>query len=77
MTAGAPVEAALRKGLEPSLDEPSAPHALGELSIDHPQHLVTLAGEPVELTATEHAVVFQLAVQVPLVLTHGLLRRRV
>ena len=32
-----------------------------------------LAGEPVELTATEYAVLYQLAVHAPNVLTHGLL----
>ena len=50
---------------------------MGELSIDYAQRKVELAGEPVELTATEYAVVYQLAAQAPNVLTHGLLLRRV
>ena len=36
-----------------------------------------MAGEPVELTNTEYAVLYQLAVQAPNVLTHGLLLQRV
>ena len=50
---------------------------MGRLSIDYAQRRVTLAGEPVELTATEYAVLYQLAVQAPKVLTHRLLLQRV
>ena len=50
---------------------------MGELSIDYAQRKVALAGEPVELTGTEYAVLDQLAAQAPNVLTHGLLLRRV
>ena len=71
------IRAALRGGLEPSSDEPSGTHVVGELSIDYARRRVTLAGEPVELTNTEYAVLYQLAVQSPRVLTHGLLLQRV
>ena len=57
--------------------EPSAPHALGDLSIDYARRRVTLAGEPVDLTNTEYEVLYQLAVQALRVLTHGLLLQRV
>ncbi len=69
------IRAALRKAVEPSPGQPGASFAVGELSIDYARRRVALAGEPVELTATEYAVLYQLAVQAPRVLTHGLLGR--
>ena len=71
------IRAALRKRLEPEQDEPSAPYAAGELRIDYAGRRVTLAGEPVELTATEYAVLYELAVRAPRVLSHGFLLQRV
>ena len=71
------IRAALRRGLEPSPDEPSGTGVVGDLSIDYARRRVTLAGEPVDLTNTEYAVLYQLAVQAPRVLTHGLLLQRV
>ena len=74
------IRAALRRGLEPVQGEPSGSggsYAVKELSIGYAQRRVALAGEPVELTPTEYAVLYQLAAQAPNVLTHGLLLRRV
>ena len=72
------IRAALRRGLEPVQGEPpGGSYAVGELSIDYAQRRVALSGEPVELTATEYAVLYQLAAQAPKVLTHGLLLSRV
>ena len=72
------IRAALRRGLEPvQAEPPGGSYAVGELSIDYAQRKVALAGEPVELTGTEYAVLYQLAAQAPNVLTHGLLLRRV
>ena len=72
------IRAALRRGLEPvQAEPPGGSFAVGELSIDYAQRRVALAGEPVELTGTEYAVLYQLAAQAPNVLTHGLLLRRV
>ena len=71
------IRAALRRGLEPSPGEPSGTCVVGDLSIDYAQRRVTVAGEPVVLTATEYAVLYQLAVQAPRVLTHGQLLQRV
>ena len=72
------IRAALRRGLEPvQAEPPGGSYAVGELSIDYAQRRVALAGEPVELTPTEYAVLYQLAAQAPNVLTHGLLLRRV
>ena len=71
------IRAALRRGLEPSPGEPSAPHVVGDLRIDYAGRRVAVAGEPVELTNTEYAVLYQLSVHAPNVLTHGLLLQRV
>ena len=71
------VRAALRKRLEPSLGEPSGPFAAGGLSIDFARRQVAVDGAPVELTATEYAVLYELAVHAPRVLTHQVLLQRV
>ncbi len=71
------IRAALRKRLEPFQAEPSAPYSTGELGIDYAQRRVTAAGELVDLTATEYAVLYELAVHAPRVLTHSVLLQRV
>ncbi len=71
------LRAALRKRLEPFHDEPSEPYGAGGLGIDYARRRVTLAGEPVNLTATEYAVLYELAVHAPRVLTHTVLLQRV
>ena len=48
-----------------------------ELNIGYARRLATLAGEQVELTAMEYAVLYQLAAQAPKAMTHGLLLQRV
>ena len=57
------IRAALRKRLEPEQDEPSTPYVSGELAIDYARRRATLAGEPLDLTATEYAVLYELAVR--------------
>ena len=71
------IRSALRKRLEPFQGEPSGPYAVGGLGIDYALRRVTLGGEPVELTATEYAVLYELAVHAPRVLTHAVLLQRV
>ena len=71
------IRAALRKRLTPFLDEPSGPYGAGGLGIDYAERRVTVGGEPVELTATEYMVLYELAVQAPRVLPHSLLLQRV
>ena len=71
------IRAALRKRLEPLPGEPTGTRVMGELSIDYAQRRVTLAGEPVELTATEYAVLYELAAHSPRVLNQSLLLQRV
>ena len=71
------IRAALRKRLEPFLGEPSGPYDAGALSIDYALRQVTVDGEPVELTATEYAVLYELTVHAPRTLTHAVLLQRV
>ncbi len=71
------IRAALRKRLEPFQDEPSVPFAAGRLAIEYAERRVTVAGELVDLTPTEYAVLYELAVHAPRVLTHRVLLWRV
>ena len=71
------IRAALRKRLDPFQGEPSGPYVIEGLGIDYALRRVTLAGEPVELTATEYAVLYELSVHAPRVLTHAVLLQRV
>ena len=71
------IRAALRKRLEPFQGEPSGPYDAGGLRIDYALRRVTLGGEPVELTATEYAVLYELTVHAPRTLTHAVLLQRV
>ena len=71
------VGAALRRFTEPYRPEPSESYALGDLAIDYAQRLVTLAGRPVQLTATEYRLLFELSVNAGRVLTHNQLLRKV
>ena len=71
------IRAALRKRMEPFPGEPSGPYSAGGLGIDYAERRVTVEGKPVEVTATEYAVLYELAVHAPRVLTHGVLLQRV
>ncbi len=71
------VRAALRRLAEPLRPEPSESYVLGSLAIDYGQRLVTLAGRPVPLTATEYRLLYELSVNAGQVLTHDQLLRRV
>ena len=71
------IRAALRRRLETLEAEPSAPYQAGELSIDYARRRAAVAGEQVELTATEYAVLYELAAHAPRVLTHNALLHRV
>ena len=71
------IRAALRRRAAPYLGEPSEPYAAGDLSIRYAERRVTLAGHPVKLTATEYALLYELAVHAGRVLTYDVLLRRV
>ena len=70
------VRAALRRGAGSSLSEPLEPYVLGDLTIDYAERLVTLAGRPVQLTATEYQLLFDLSINAGRVVTHDQLLRR-
>ena len=71
------IRAALRKRLEPFQGEPSGPYNAGELGINYALRQVTVDGQPVDLTATEYSLLYELAVHAPRVLTHSVLLQRV
>ena len=68
------IRAALRKRVT---DEPAEPYVLGDLAIDFAERTVTLAGRPVQLTATEYGLLAELAANAGRVLTHQQLLERV
>ena len=71
------IRAALRRRLDPFPGEPSMPYAAEGLSIDYARRQVAVDGEPVELTSTEYAVLYELAVRAPRVINHSVLLQRV
>ena len=71
------VKAALRRSQPPHPPEPTDPYALGDLTIDYTQRLVTIAGQPVKLTATEYRLLHALSTNAGTVLTHDQLLNRV
>ena len=64
------VRAALRRRDAPG------PFVLGDLVIDHSRRRVSVAGDPVDLTATEYALLRELALDAGRVVTHDTLLRR-
>ena len=71
------VQAALRRRTGPGRLAPSEPYVRGELTIDYAQRLVSVAGEPVRLTAVEYDLLRELWVHAGRVLTHQHLLQRV
>ena len=70
------VRAALRR-LMPHQAEPSEPYVLGDLTIDYANRRVTVASRPVDLTAAEYKLLFELSLNDGRVLSHDHLLRRV
>ena len=71
------IRAALRRRLEPEQGDPAAPYAAGGLAIDYVARRATLDGDPLELTAMEYAVLYELASHAPRVLSYVFLLQRV
>ena len=71
------IRAALRKRAAPELTEPARPYVRGELTVDYALRRVTLAGNPVALTATEYRMLVELSANAGLPLTHQHLLERV
>ena len=70
------IRAALRKPLTPFSDEPTEPYDTAGLRIDYARRRAAVDGQPVDLTATEYAVLYELAAHAPRVLTHNELLQR-
>ena len=71
------IKAALRKREAPEWAEPSEPYVFGDLTVDYAERRVTLAGRPVQLTAIEYGLLFELSANAGRVLTYDRLLRRV
>ena len=71
------VRAALRRQAGLYRAELSEPYVLGDLTIDYAERRVTVAGQPVQLTAAEYKLLFELSVNGGRVLTHDQLLREV
>ena len=71
------IKASLRRREQPEPTEPDHPYTLGDLTIDYYQRRVTIAGQPVELTATEYNLLYELSANPGRVLTQDHLLRQV
>ena len=71
------IKAALRKREAPEWAEPSEPYVFGELTIDYAERRATLAGRPVQLTAIEYGLLFELSANAGRVMTYDRLLQRV
>ncbi len=71
------IEASLRKRAVFDHTEVYRPYRLGELTIDYMERGVTMSDRPVQLTATEYKLLFELSVNAGRVLTHDQLLQRV
>ena len=71
------VRAALRKQTAPYQIEPSESYVRGDLTIDYVDRRVTVADQPLQLTAAEYGLLFELSVNGGRVVTHDQLLRRV
>ena len=71
------VQAALRRRTGPARMAPSEPYVRGDLTIDYAQRLVSVAGNPVHLTAVEYNLLWELSIHAGRVLTHQHLLQRV
>ena len=70
------IEAVLRRQTASDRTKAREPYTLGDLTINYAERLVTVAGRPVQLTATEYKLLFELSINAGRVLTHDHLLRR-
>ncbi len=71
------VRAALRRWAADGQSRPSKPYELGDLRISYADRRVMVAGQPVQLTATEYKLLAELSANAGRVLTHNQLLQRV
>lgn len=57
--------------------EPEVPYVVGDLTIEYAERLVTLRGNPVDLTAIQYRLLVELSVNAGRVVTYENLLRRV
>ena len=69
--------AALRKWVAAGPSRPSKPYQLGDLKISYADRRVMVAGQPVQLSATEYKLLAELSANAGRVLTHDQLLQRV
>ena len=71
------IKSTLRKRAASDLNEELGLFLLADLTVNYAERSVTVAGQPVTLTATEYKLLYELAVHAGRVLTHDQLLRRV
>ena len=71
------IQAALRRRTAPQRVEPPEPYALGDPAIDFERRRVTVAGQELQLTATEYDLLAELAMHAGRVVPHQELLQRV
>ena len=71
------IEASLRKRAVYDHMEVYRPYRLGDLAIDYMERGVTISDRPVQLTATEYKLLFELSINAGRVLTHDQILQRV
>ena len=71
------IEAVLRRRTASDRSRTHEPYALGDLTINYAERRVTVAGCPVQLTATEYKLLFELSANAGQVLTQDQLLRRI
>ena len=71
------IEAVLRRRAASDRSWTHEPYALGDLTINYAERRVTVAGCPVQLTATEYKLLFELSANAGQVLTQDQLLRRI
>ena len=70
------IRAALRRRVLPDPPEPARPYVLGDLTIDYARRAVSVAGQPLALTAMEYRMLRELSVHAGVVLTYDHLLQR-
>ena len=70
------IKATLRRREDPEPTEPDHPYTLGDLTVDYYQRRVTIAGQPITMTATEYNLLHELSTNSGRVLTQDHLLKR-
>ncbi len=71
------IRSALVRRTAPEQAEPAEPYISGDLTINYLDREVTVGAEPVDLTATEYKLLFELSINAGRVLTHNALLKRI